>query len=519
MDMLSVLAALTEDVRNPLINDAVLATRDQKWVPNEGPQSDAFFCLADEMFYGGQAGGGKTDLGIGLALTKHKRTLILRRYNRDAVKIVSRMEEIIGDRNGFNGQLQRWRLGDKQIDIAGCEYETDKQRFKGDPHDLIVYDEGTDFLESQFRFINGWNRSTDPKQRCRVLVTSNPPTTPEGLWVIKYWAPWLDPSHPNPAQPGELRWFTTIDGEDVEVEGPGPHIIPGEKDPIRARSRTYLPATLKDNPDLANTNYASVLAALPQELRRAYRDGDFTTRMEDDAYQVIPTGWIEAAQQRWKPEQPDGLAMTAIGVDIAQGGSDYTVLAYRFGGWFGHLDSKPGIECQDGDSVAAMVVRRRRDSCPVIVDVGGGWGVPAVSRLKDNSISTIGYLGVESVASHTKDGKLRFRNKRAESWWRMREALDPEQEGGSVVALPPDSELKADLASARWSLTTNGILLENKVDIKKRIGRSPDRGDAVVMCLSEGNAAIKRDLMRRSGGGVVVNLGHAKIKRMYGNGR
>jgi hypothetical protein len=87
-------------------------------------------------------------------------------------------------------------------------------------------------------------------QRCRVLVTSNPPTTADGLWVIRYWGPWLDPTHPNPAKPGELRWFTTIGGEDVEVDGQGPHVIPGEPAPVMARSRTYLPASLADNPDL-----------------------------------------------------------------------------------------------------------------------------------------------------------------------------------------------------------------------------------------------------------------------------
>jgi hypothetical protein len=44
------------------------------WTPNRGPQSDAYDCLADELFYGGQAGGGKTALGLGLALTAHKRS-------------------------------------------------------------------------------------------------------------------------------------------------------------------------------------------------------------------------------------------------------------------------------------------------------------------------------------------------------------------------------------------------------------------------------------------------------------
>ena len=63
------------------------------------------------------------------------------------------------------------------------------------------------------------------------------------------------------------------DGEDVEVDGPGPHLVGGEH--VIARSRSFIPARLADNPDLARTSYAAVLAGLPDELRRAYRDGDF----------------------------------------------------------------------------------------------------------------------------------------------------------------------------------------------------------------------------------------------------
>src|SRR5690348_3874359 len=109
------------------------------WVPNPGPQTQAFFSEADETFYGGEAGGGKTDLLVGLAVTEHQRSLLLRRVNKDALKIVPRIESVLGHRDGYNGQLQRWRLGDKQIDIAGCEQESDKQRYKGDPHDFIGF--------------------------------------------------------------------------------------------------------------------------------------------------------------------------------------------------------------------------------------------------------------------------------------------------------------------------------------------------------------------------------------------
>ena len=89
----------------------------------------------------------------------------------------------------------------------------------------------------------------------------------------------------------------------------------------------------------------------------------------------------------------------------------------------------------------------------------------------------------------TKDGQLAFANKRAEVWWKFREALDPDQPDGSAIALPADPELRADLCAPTWKLSARGILLESKDEIRKRSGRSPGKGDAVVMAWSEGNAA------------------------------
>lgn len=522
-ELLERLTALPEDVRKQVVADAQAATANMVWVPNPGPQQTAFFSDADETFYGGQAGGGKTDLAVGLALTAHRRSLLLRRINKDAVKLVSRIEEILGHRNGYNGQLQRWKLDERQIDIAGCEQESDKQRFKGDPHDLIVFDEGTDFLESQYRFIIGWNRSAIPGQRCRVLVTSNPPTTAEGLWVIKYWAPWLDDTHPNPAAPGELRWFTTINGEDAEVDGPGPHLVNGEY--ITARSRTFIPAALSDNPDLAATNYASVLASLPDELRRAYKDGDFSVGLRDADFQVIPTEWIKAAQARWTPQPPQGVLMTAMGFDAAGGGSDAAELAYRYGGWYGPLVTTKGEDTADGSTMAATVMKHRRDDCPVIVDMGGGYGGTVVMRLEDNGLGkregmssrVMKFNGAMASAARTKDGSLAFVNKRAEVYWRMREELDPDQPGGSVIALPPDPELRADLAAPTWTLRPNGILIESKDDLRKRLGRSPGKGDACVMALDGGLQSVKRQMKRGTMGQMpTVNIGYAAHKQKFG---
>lgn len=492
------------------------ATQGQRWTPNPGPQTEALHCAADELFYGGQAGGGKTDLLVGLTLTQHRRSLVLRRTNKEATKLVERFVEVIGSRKGWNGQDNVWRLDDGRIiDISGVQHEDDKQKFKGTPHDLIAFDEVADFSETQFRFLIGWNRSVDEGQRCRVVATGNPPTTPEGLWVMRYWAPWLDPTHPRPAKAGELRWFTTIAGEDSEVDGPGPHLIDGEM--ILAKSRTFIPAALSDNPDLSRTGYSRVVAALPEPYRSAYKDGRFDVALQDDERQVIPTAWIFEAQQRWKPGPPEAVGMTVIGVDVSGGGADRTILAPRYLGWFAPLEVVKDVTSSEGTAVAAAIFKTRRNNAPVVIDMGGGFGGAPALLMRENAVPVRRFNGAERSTAKAQDGSgLSFINRRAEVWWRFREALDPSQEGGSIVQLPDDPELRADLTAPHFEITSRGVQIESKDDIRKRIGRSPDRGDAVVMAWAEGEKALANSMAKFSRGhepSVVLGYGHMKRRR------
>lgn len=508
------IGSLSPEQKTKLAKLPGIQDRIDRWTPNPGPQTMAYYSEADELFYGGQAGGGKTDLITGLSLTAHRKSLVLRRTNKEATKLVERYIEILNGRDGWNGQDHIWRLPDgKVIDISGCQHEDDKQKFKGTPHDFIGFDEVSDFTETQYRFIIGWNRSADKKQRCRVVAAGNPPTTPEGLWVLKYWAPWLDDTHPNPAKPGELRYFTTINGEDTEVDGPGPHEIDGEL--IRARSRTFIPAELDDNPDLAETNYSSVLAALPEELRAAYKEGRFDSALRDDAFQVIPSDWIKQAQARWTAEGFQATHMTAMALDPAGGGHDSEEMIWRHQGWFSEPLTTKGVETSDGSRAAGLIVQHRRHNAPVIIDVGGGYGGAVTQRLNDNGIQNYAFNGANASIRTTIDGRLGFVNKRAEAWWRLREELNPDQEGGSVIALPPSAEIRADLSAPRWKLTTRGIQVESKDEIRKRLGRSPGKGDVIVMCLSEGQEVITRELGKdaRRGRKPNVVLGYAKSKR------
>ena len=165
------LGVLPPAARAKTVQEARAATQHMLWIPNPGPQTDAYFCEADELLYGGEAGGGKTDLLVGLSLTIHKRSLVLRRTTKEADKLPDRFEEIIGNRDGYNSQKGTWRIQGRIIDIGGCQLEQDKQKREGIPHDLKAFDELVDFTETQYTFIIGWTRSNDPNQRTRVVVS------------------------------------------------------------------------------------------------------------------------------------------------------------------------------------------------------------------------------------------------------------------------------------------------------------------------------------------------------------
>lgn len=455
---------------------------DTPWTPLPGPQTAALESEADELFYGGAAGGGKTDLLLGLAGTRHHRSIIFRRIFPSLRGIIERSREVYNaggathSKDSYNESLHIWRLRDgRMVEFGAMQYDKDKENYRGRPHDLYAWDELPEFTEAQFRFVNAWNRSTRKGQRRRVVATGNPPTSAEGEWVIHYWSPWLDPNHPNPAEPGELRWFARLDDEDVEVESGAPFDYKGET--VEPRSRTFIPARLSDNPILEATGYRSVLQGLPEPLRSQVLYGDFSVGIQDNPWQIIPTEWVRAAQERWKQqEQPPTL--TALGVDVARGGKDKTVLAPRYGTYFAPLKKYAGKETPDGQSVAGLVfVALGNSDAPVMFDViGVGSSAYDLSKEAVNA-HAVNFAGSSDATD--KSGKLGMANLRAECYWKFREALDPVS--GDGLALPPDPELLADLTTPRWMVRARGIQVESKEDIIERIGRSPDCGDAVTL--------------------------------------
>lgn len=505
-------AYLTPAEREEL--DAILSAdiAAKPWAPLPGPQTTAYESEADVVGFGGAAGGGKTDLACGKALNKHQVVQIFRREGTELNAIIDRMEQIVGHRDGLGGKPPVWRdPGGKCRLIEFCSVPNlgDERKYQGRAKDLLVVDEAANFLEAQVRFLMGWVRTVDPTQRTQTLLTFNPPTSAEGRWIINFFAPWLDKKFSGPggrAKPGELRYVAVIDGKDVWVPDARPFVMndDGERvhdfDPaeyegpraalvVRPQSRTFIPSRITDNPYLVGTNYMNTLQALPEPLRSQMLYGDFEAGIEDDIWQVIPTRWVEAAQARWRDRQPKG-EMLQMGVDVARGGKDSTVIASRHKDeqaghdlWFDRLKAVSGAETDDGDKAAAHVLVRRRDDAPINVDVIGV-GAAVYDSLRRASAQVLGVNVAEKPTRATdKTGALQFFNLRSDLWWRMRELLDPRYATG--IALPPDQELLAELCAPRWELSGKTVKVESREDIVKRVGRSPDRATAVILAALE----------------------------------
>lgn len=450
--------------------------------PENLPQQDAYKSSADEIGFGGSAGGGKTDLALGLAITKHKRSLILRRESTQLRGIIERSRDIIGANGKLNESSGVGRLPSGQIiEMGGCPHEHDKRRYQGRPHDLIVFDEACEFIESQCDFIGGWARTEDPNQHVQVLFTFNPPTSTEGQWIVRRFAPWLDPGHSNPAKPGELRWFARIDDVDTELASGEPFEHNGET--VYPKSRTFIPARVDDNPYYRDSGYKAQLQALPEPLRSQMLYGDFTAGTEDDPMQVIPTAWVKAAQARWEdPATQRNAHCDCVGVDVARGGKDHTVIAKRYGVTLAMPIKYPGTTTPDGAAVAALVVANVEPSTWINIDVIGV-GSSAFDQLRMTDRYPVTPVNVaEGSDQHDRSGKLGFHNVRSYIYWNLRELLDPVY--GENIALPPSAELLSDLCAAKWSLTVRGILIEPKDDIKVKLGRSPDMGDAALLAFA-----------------------------------
>lgn len=203
-----------------------------------------------------------------------------------------------------------------------------------------------------------------------------------------------------------------------------------------------------------------------------------------DSDTLIPLPLIEAARDRIVA---DCDRYTPVwGLDVARFGDDRTALAIRRHRRLESIESWRGLDTmQTAGRVKALYDDCALDDRPtaILIDsIGVGGGV--VDRLLEQGLPVRGINVAEAPAV-----KAKFHRLRDEMYWKGREWF----EGLNVQCA--DAAVGAELGDVMYGYTSSGqIKVESKDDIKERLGRSPDVGEAFLLSLMEDCQAIRADV-------------------------
>lgn len=204
---------------------------------------------------------------------------------------------------------------------------------------------------------------------------------------------------------------------------------------------------------------------------------------------LIPLSWVQAANQRWIEwnDRFDGVhepkGRKVFGVDVARFGDDKTAIATRQGDVVMGVETFSKLDTTQTSGLVEARLRGTVQGLAVVDVVGVGAGV--VDQLRRAQCSVRPFNGAQATKRRDASGSWKFPNQRVASWYHLRELLDPAL--GASLCLPPDDDLTADLTAPTYEPRTGGFLwVEDKQSVRKRLGHSPDLGDAVAMaCFTE----------------------------------
>src|SRR3990172_7700048 len=271
----------------------------QAWRPQDGPQMAFHQSNADEVLYGGSAGGGKSESLLVESLrythVAGYHAILFRRTFPELLRadgLIPRSKQLIWKIAEWRASEYRWYFntgnpGDPAtLDFSHLEREDDVYAHQSAAYAYLGFDELTSFSESQYLYMVSRGRSTRGVP-IRYRGATNPGNDGEE-WVLRRWSPWLDPTHPNPAHFGEIRWFARIRDEDTEVESDwrGPK-------GVKPLSRTFIQAFLDDNPALIakDPGYRDRLESLPEPYKSQLKSGVWGIGKTDE-WTVIPFQWV-----------------------------------------------------------------------------------------------------------------------------------------------------------------------------------------------------------------------------------
>lgn len=180
-------------------------------------------------------------------------------------------------------------------------------------------------------------------------------------------------------------------------------------------------------------------------------------------------------RKAFEPKIDNSTSPLVVGLDIARFGDDKTNFCFRKGRWCFRFDTYAHKDNVEVANIATNIIKAYKP-VRIFMDLGGQ-GAGVYDILKDRGFKKIirgVYFGERAV------NEERYFNRRAEMWDEINQWLK------DVVQLPQDEELLDDLCSVNKKYDRRGRLqLEEKDEVKKRLGRSPDKGDALALTFAE----------------------------------
>ena len=277
----------------------------RSWAPQPGPQSDAIALdWCPELFYGGAAGGGKSDYLLGDFLQDVPtygpawRGAIFRRTYPELEELIARAHELYRPRGGeWNEQKKTWAWPNgANLKMRFLEADRDATRYQGHQYTWIGWDELTQWPSSfAYKFLRARLRSSQPVPTKRIRSAANPGGVGHH-WVKAYFI--------DPAPTGYV-----------------PH-----RDPATGMERIFVPAKLHDNKLLTanDPGYEGRLRGLGSpELVRAWLEGDwsvitgayfpeFSMSRHVIAPRELPKHWTRFRSLDWGSARPFSVGWWAI---------------------------------------------------------------------------------------------------------------------------------------------------------------------------------------------------------------
>lgn len=241
----------------------------------------------DEVFVGGSAGGGKSEVLVINPLRQvhipHYRALILRKTYKELEELLGKAERYYPrafPRARFNGSKYVWTFpSGAKIEFGNMEHEKDKYKYQGRAFDTIEFDELTHFMFSEYIYMGSRNRPNGPGTFVSRMSSGNPGGVGHG---------WVKDRFITAAKPTERIW------EKVEIVYPDGHIE------TQWLSRVFIPSSLFDNKILLKNDpaYAARLASMPEKERNAllYGDWDSFAGMFFEDFRTTPDIRMAAAK-------------------------------------------------------------------------------------------------------------------------------------------------------------------------------------------------------------------------------